>query len=53
MVQTNENGNRNKNSISTDGKEEADRLFTGLSEGGQIEGSVRDLTLVVLRHILY
>jgi uncharacterized glyoxalase superfamily protein PhnB len=34
---TNENENRSKISISAESKEEADKLFNGLSVGGQIE----------------
>ena len=37
MGRTNENENRSKISISAESKEEADKLFNGLSEGGQIE----------------
>jgi PhnB protein len=37
MGRTNENENRSKIVISTESKEEADKLFTGLSAGGQIE----------------
>jgi PhnB protein len=37
MGRTNENENRSKISISAENKEEADRLFSGLSAGGQIE----------------
>lgn len=37
MWRTNENENRSKIIISAESREEADRLFTGLSEGGQIE----------------
>jgi PhnB protein len=37
MGQTNEHENRSKISISTESKEEADKLFNGLSAGGQIE----------------
>jgi len=37
MGRTNENENRSKISISAESKEEADQLFNGLSEGGQIE----------------
>jgi len=37
MGQTNENENRSKISISAESKEEADKLFNGLSVGGQIE----------------
>ena len=38
MGKVNENENRSKISISTESKEEADRLFKGLSAGGKIEG---------------
>jgi PhnB protein len=37
MGRTNENENRSKISISTESKEEADKLFSGLSAGGNIE----------------
>ncbi len=37
LGRTNENENRSKISISTESKEEADKLFNGLSLGGQIE----------------
>ena len=37
MGRTNENENRSKISISPESKEEADKLFNGLSAGGQIE----------------
>ena len=39
---TNENENRSKIVISADSKEEADKLFNGLSVGGQIEGPIGD-----------
>ncbi len=42
MGKTNENENRSKIFISTDSREEADKLFTGLSAGGTIEGPVGD-----------
>ncbi len=42
MGKVNENENRSKISISTDSKEEADRLFNGLSAGGTVEGSMGD-----------
>lgn len=42
MGKVNVNENRSKISISTDSKEEADRLFTGLSAGGNIEGPIGD-----------
>ncbi len=42
MGPTNENENRSKISISTESKEEADRLFNGLSAGGQIEMPITD-----------
>src|ERR1043165_1186666 len=38
----NENENRSKISISTESKEEADKLFNGLSAGGQVEGPMGD-----------
>lgn len=37
MGKVNENEHRSKISISAESREEADRLFTGLSEGGTIE----------------
>ena len=37
MGKTNENENRSKISISAESKEEADKLFNGLSAGGKIE----------------
>ena len=37
MGPTNENENKSKISISTESKEEADKLFYGLSTGGQVE----------------
>ncbi len=42
MGTVNENENRSKISIITESKEEADRLFTGLSAGGQVEGPMSD-----------
>jgi PhnB protein len=42
MGPTNENENRSKISISTESKEEADKLFNGLSAGGQIEFPIGD-----------
>jgi PhnB protein len=42
MGKTNENENRSKISISAESKEEADRLFNGLSSGGQIEVPIGD-----------
>ena len=39
---TNENENRSKIAISAESREEADRLFNGLSAGGQIEGPIAD-----------
>jgi PhnB protein len=38
----NENENRSKISISTESKEEADKLFHGLSAGGQIEVPIEE-----------
>jgi PhnB protein len=37
MGRVNENENRSKISISAESKEEADKIFNGLSEGGEIE----------------
>ena len=42
MGQTNENENRSKISISAESKEEADKLFNGLSVGGHIEAPIGD-----------
>jgi PhnB protein len=42
MGKVNENENRSKISISAESKEEADRLFAGLSAGGQVEGAMSD-----------
>ena len=42
MGRTNEIENRSKISISTESKEEADKLFSGLSAGGQIEMAIAD-----------
>ena len=38
MGKTNEHENRSKIAISTDSPEEADKLFNGLSAGGDVEG---------------
>ncbi len=42
MGRTNENENRSKICISAESKEEADQLFNGLSEEGQIEMPITD-----------
>jgi PhnB protein len=42
MGRTNENENRSKIVIIAESKEEADKLFNGLSVGGQIEGPIGD-----------
>jgi PhnB protein len=42
MEQVNENENRSKISISAESKEEADKLFNGLSAGGKIEMPITD-----------
>jgi PhnB protein len=42
MGQVNENENRNKISINAESKEEADKLYTGLSAGGKIEMPIAD-----------
>jgi PhnB protein len=42
MGQVTENDNRNSISVSTDSREEADKLFNGLSEGGKVEMPMAD-----------
>ena len=42
LGRTNENENRSKIAIRAESKEEADKLFNGLSTGGQIEGPIGD-----------
>jgi PhnB protein len=42
MGRTNENENRSKISILAESKEEADKLYNGLSQGGQIEVPIED-----------
>ena len=42
MGQVTENDNRNTISISAESREEADKLFNGLSEGGKIEMPITD-----------
>ena len=42
MGRTNENENRSKIVIIAESKEEADKLFNGLSVGGHIEGPIGD-----------
>ena len=42
MGRTNENENRSKISISAESREEADKLFNGLSAGGNIEMPIGD-----------
>lgn len=42
MGQVTENDNRNTISISAESREEADKLFNGLSEGGKIEMPIND-----------
>jgi len=42
LGKVNENENRSKISISTESKEEADKLFNGLSAGGKIEMPISD-----------
>ena len=42
MGKTNENENRSKIVVITESKEEAHKLFNGLSVGGQIEGPIGD-----------
>ncbi len=42
LGKTNENENRSKIAISVESREEADKLFNGLSAGGQIEMPILD-----------
>ena len=42
LGKVNERENRSKILVSTESKEEADRLFTGLSAGGEVEGPMGD-----------
>jgi len=42
MGKVNENENRSKISISAESREEADKLFNGLSAGGQVEMPIMD-----------
>ena len=42
MGQVNENENRSKISVSAESREEADKIFNGLSAGGAIEGQIGD-----------
>src|SRR6185437_1633192 len=42
LGRTNENENRSKISITAESRDEADKLFNGLSAGGQIEGPIGD-----------
>ena len=42
LGKVNENENRSKIAISAESKEEADKLFNGLSEGGQVEMPISD-----------
>jgi PhnB protein len=42
MGKVSENENRSKISVSTESKEEADKLFRGLSEGGNVEVPIAD-----------
>ena len=44
LGRTNENENRSKISIKAESKEEADKLFNGLSSGGKIEMPISDST---------
>jgi len=42
LGRVNEHENRSKILVRTESKEEADRLFTGLSSGGEVEGPIGD-----------
>ena len=42
MGRVNENENRSKISVSAQSREEADKIFNGLSAGGEVEGPIGD-----------
>ncbi|MCK7553729.1 VOC family protein [Chitinophaga sedimenti] len=42
MGRVNERENRSKIVVSAESKEEADKIFNGLSEGGEVEGPIGD-----------
>lgn len=42
MGTVNENENRSKIALSAESREEADKIFTGLSAGGSVEGPIGD-----------
>ena len=42
MGRVNENENRSKISVSAESREEADKIFNGLSAGGNVEGPIGD-----------
>ena len=42
MGRVNENENRSKIHVATESREEADKIFTGLSAGGDVEGPIGD-----------
>jgi PhnB protein len=42
LGKVNENENRSKIHVAADSKEEADRIFNGLSEQGQVDGPIGD-----------
>lgn len=42
MGRVSENENRSKISVSVDSREEADKIFNGLSSGGEVEGPIGD-----------
>jgi len=42
LGQVNERENRSKILVNTESKDEADRIFTGLSAGGEVEGPMGD-----------
>lgn len=42
MGKVNENENRSKIHVNTSSKEEAEKIFNGLSAGGQVEGPIGD-----------
>lgn len=42
MGRVNEHENRSKISVSAESREEADKIFNGLSAGGEVEGNIGD-----------
>lgn len=49
MGKVSENENRSKIHVGLDSKEEAEKIFTGLSEGGQVEVPLENGTFAMFR----